>query len=162
KQPASSRLAGRRSPTAHLTVGRCYGSGPHAVGCETLAWRRRLRGRCVCRGCGGRSGWGGRFEYQDEYEGRGGGAGGGGAGRRARTSRSGGVDAGVAVVAPRGVPLRRCLELAERNHPNIFAARARLRGMRGQLDEARFTPFSQFTVTGGLGLAPTVRGTDLY
>jgi outer membrane protein TolC len=60
------------------------------------------------------------------------------------------------------VSLRRCLELAESNHPNIFAARARLKGMRGQLDEARFTPFSQFTVTGGLGLAPTVRGTDLY
>jgi outer membrane protein TolC len=68
----------------------------------------------------------------------------------------------VAVVATKGVPLRRCLELAERNHPNIFAARARLKGMRGQLDEARFAPFSQFTVTGGLGLAPTVRGTDLY
>jgi outer membrane protein TolC len=34
--------------------------------------------------------------------------------------------------------------------------------MRGQLDEARFTPFSQFAVIGGLGIAPTIRGNDLY
>jgi outer membrane protein TolC len=66
------------------------------------------------------------------------------------------------VAAGRGASLRRCIELAERNHPNVWAARARLRGMRAQLDEARSAPFSQFTVSGGLGLAPTVRGTDLY
>ena len=64
--------------------------------------------------------------------------------------------------APRGVSLKRCLELAERNHPNIGAARARLRVMRGQLDEAHLAPFSQFAVTGGFGLAPTVRGTNIY
>ena len=34
--------------------------------------------------------------------------------------------------------------------------------MRGQLDEAHFAPFSQFVVSGGLGLAPTIRGNDLY
>src|SRR5579859_599051 len=90
------------------------------------------------------------------------------AGVRTDAGTGTGTDAGTstgvvaAVAASRGVPLRRCIELAERNHPNIFAARARLKGMRAQLDEARFTPFSQFTVTGGLGLAPTVRGTDLY
>ena len=62
----------------------------------------------------------------------------------------------------RGVSLKRCLELAERNHPNIGAARARLRVMRGQLDEAHLAPFSQFAVTGGFGIAPTVRGTNIY
>ena len=62
----------------------------------------------------------------------------------------------------RGVPLRRCLELAERNHPNIWAARARLKTMRAQLDEAHFAPFSEFTATGGFGIAPTVRGNNIY
>jgi len=73
------------------------------------------------------------------------------------------VSAPVAIAAaPRGVTLRRCLELAERNHPNIWAARARLKFMRGQLDEARFAPFSEFVVSGGFGIAPTVRGNNLY
>jgi outer membrane protein TolC len=58
--------------------------------------------------------------------------------------------------------LRRCLELAERNHPNIWAARARLKSMRAQLDEAHFAPFSEFTATGGFGVAPTVRGNNIY
>src|SRR5262245_30939257 len=78
-------------------------------------------------------------------------------------SAGSGADAGATVaLAARGATLRRCLELAERNHPNVWAARARLKGMRAQLDEARSAPFSQFVVSGGLGLAPTVRGTDLY
>jgi len=83
----------------------------------------------------------------------------------ASTPAAGSSSAAAAVAppqVPRGVPLRRCLELAERNHPNIWAARARVRAMRAQLDEAHFAPFSQFTVSGGLGIAPTVRGNDLY
>jgi outer membrane protein TolC len=80
----------------------------------------------------------------------------------AAPASSAGPDAGVAVAAPKGATLRRCLELAEKNHPYVWAARARLKGMRAQLDEARSAPFSQFVVSGGLGLAPTVRGTDLY
>src|SRR5258708_37151086 len=63
---------------------------------------------------------------------------------------------------PHGSSLARCLELAEKNHPNIWAARARLHFMRSQLDEAHFAPFSQFTATGGLGIAPTVRGNNIY
>ncbi|HEY3593366.1 MAG TPA: TolC family protein, partial [Polyangiaceae bacterium] len=61
-----------------------------------------------------------------------------------------------------GATLARCLELAERNHPNVWAARARLDHMRGELKEAYYTPYSQFTVTGGVGLAPSVHGNDLY
>jgi outer membrane protein TolC len=34
--------------------------------------------------------------------------------------------------------------------------------MRAELEEARFAPYSQFTATGGLGVAPTIRGNDLY
>jgi outer membrane protein TolC len=64
--------------------------------------------------------------------------------------------------SPRTFGLVQCLSLAEQNHPNIWAAQARLRGMHAQLDEARSAPFTQFTLTGGLGVAPTVRGNDLY
>jgi outer membrane protein TolC len=64
--------------------------------------------------------------------------------------------------AERSTELERCLEMAERNHPNIWGARARLKGMEAQLDEARWTPFSMFTVTGGVGLAPTLRGNAMY
>jgi outer membrane protein TolC len=62
----------------------------------------------------------------------------------------------------RGLTLRQCLDLADRNHPNILAARARLEVMRAQLDEARTAPFSAFTLTAGAGPAPTFRGGQVY
>jgi len=62
----------------------------------------------------------------------------------------------------RAVNLRQCLELAERHFPKVSQARARLHAKRAQAREARYAPFSEFTATGGLVLAPTVRGTALY
>jgi len=61
-----------------------------------------------------------------------------------------------------GVNLRRCLELAERNHPNLQAERARLARTRAQLREAYVAPFSQFRAVGGVGIAPTVRGDGIF
>lgn len=58
--------------------------------------------------------------------------------------------------------LPRILDLADRNHPNIAMARAKLLQVRAQLDEARFAPFSQFRFTGGVALAPTVRGNNVF
>jgi outer membrane protein TolC len=58
--------------------------------------------------------------------------------------------------------LSHVLALADRNHPNILAARARVHQVRAQLDEARFAPFSQFKLTGGVALAPTVRGNNVF
>src|SRR5689334_2293606 len=58
--------------------------------------------------------------------------------------------------------LPRVLELADRNHPNIGMARAKLLQVRAQLDEAHFAPFSQFKMTGGVSLAPTVRGNNVF
>jgi len=58
--------------------------------------------------------------------------------------------------------LRKILLLADKNHPNILAARARLDGVRAQLDEARTAPFSQFRMSGGVGLAPTVLGNNVF
>lgn len=58
--------------------------------------------------------------------------------------------------------LERCLELAEQNYPKVAEARAKLAGKKAQLWEAHTAPFSNFNVTGGVGLAPTVRGTSVY
>src|SRR5262249_42012910 len=78
------------------------------------------------------------------------------------------VGVGVSIVfgsAPahaRSYDLPAVLELTDRNFPNVVMARARLLQARAQLDEARFAPFSQFKLTGGIGLAPTVRGTNVF
>jgi len=58
--------------------------------------------------------------------------------------------------------LRQILEIAERNHPNVLAARAKLVQVRAQLDEAHRAPFSQFRMSGGVGLAPTVLGNNVF
>jgi outer membrane protein TolC len=58
--------------------------------------------------------------------------------------------------------LPQILDAADKNHPNILAARARLLGVRAQLDEAYRTPFGQFKMTGGVGLAPTVLGNNIF
>lgn len=62
----------------------------------------------------------------------------------------------------RVLTLDELLTLAERNYPKVQEARARLLKKRGDLWEARTAPFSQFKVQGGLGVAPTVRGTSVY
>ena len=59
-------------------------------------------------------------------------------------------------------PLRRCLQLAEQNYPRVAEAKARLSQKQAQLFQAKTAPFSEFTATGGLGIAPTVRGTAVY
>ncbi len=58
--------------------------------------------------------------------------------------------------------LAQCLTLADRNHPNILEARAKLRRVQAQLTEARVAPFMQFQATGGVALAPTVRGNNTF
>lgn len=58
--------------------------------------------------------------------------------------------------------LERCLRMADRNYPKIREARAKLAQKDAQIAQARFAPFSEFTLTGGLALAPSVRGTPQY
>ena len=41
--------------------------------------------------------------------------------------------------------LAECLALAERNFPKLWAARARLAGVHAQLDEAKWTPWFQWS-----------------
>jgi len=61
-----------------------------------------------------------------------------------------------------GMSLPRILELADKNHPNVLMARARLKQVRAQLDEAHFAPFMQFKLTGGVALAPQLRGNNVF
>ncbi|HEX9621851.1 MAG TPA: TolC family protein [Polyangiaceae bacterium] len=68
----------------------------------------------------------------------------------------------VTARAARTLTLQRCLELAEWNYPKVRQALARLEKKRAQLDEAHTAPFSRFSATAGAGLAPTVRGTNVF
>src|SRR5262245_3504578 len=56
----------------------------------------------------------------------------------------------------------RCIELTLKNYPRIHEARARLEYRKQQEVQSWSAPYSEFNVTGGLGLAPQVRGTPLY
>ena len=58
--------------------------------------------------------------------------------------------------------LPRILELADGNHPNIAMARSKVAQARAQLDEAHWAPFSQFKLTGGVAIIPTLAGNNVY
>src|SRR5690349_15197767 len=45
--------------------------------------------------------------------------------------------------------LAECLDLADKNAPQLWAARARLAQVHAQLDEVKWTPFSQFSAQAG-------------
>src|SRR4051812_25196290 len=70
--------------------------------------------------------------------------------------------------APHVVPaapvydLPRILVLADKNHPNIAQSRAKVLQARAQLDEAHFAPFSQFKFSGGIAIAPTIKGNNVF
>jgi outer membrane protein TolC len=65
-------------------------------------------------------------------------------------------------VGAQGYTLERCIALTLQNYPRIHEARARLENRKGQRLQAWTQPYSEFNVTGGLGLAPEVRGTTIY
>src|SRR5580693_7257309 len=54
------------------------------------------------------------------------------------------------------------LALADRNFPNLWAARARLAFTHAQLEEARWTPWFQWTAQSTFGVIPPLLGTVLY
>jgi hypothetical protein len=67
-----------------------------------------------------------------------------------------------ATIRPHPYTLAECLALAERNFPNLWAARARLAQAHAQLDEARWTPWFQWTARSDFGVAPPLLGTAIY
>jgi outer membrane protein TolC len=58
--------------------------------------------------------------------------------------------------------LAECLALADRNFPNLWAARARLALTHAQLEEARWTPWFQWSAQSTFGVLPPLLGTVLY
>lgn len=68
----------------------------------------------------------------------------------------------VATVRLHAYGLAECLLLAERNAPQLWAARARLAVVHGQLDEAKWTPFSYWSMSSTFGYLPPIGGTAFY
>jgi outer membrane protein TolC len=68
----------------------------------------------------------------------------------------------AASAAPHAYTLAECLALTEHNHPNLWAARARLAYVHAQLDEAKWTPFWQWTANAGASVLPPITGTSVY
>ncbi len=58
--------------------------------------------------------------------------------------------------------LQECLSLADRNFPNLWAARARLAYVHAQLDEAKWTPWFQWSANSQFGVAPPIVGTVVF
>jgi outer membrane protein, multidrug efflux system len=65
-------------------------------------------------------------------------------------------------IKPHAYTLAECLALADRNHPNLWAARARVAAAHAQLSEAKWTPFSNFSSTMIIGAFPTIGGSPFY
>lgn len=66
------------------------------------------------------------------------------------------------IVAHRTYSLAEVLDLVDRNHPFLWAARARVAAAHGQLDEARWYPFWQWNAQASGGIVPFVGGSVLY
>jgi outer membrane protein TolC len=58
--------------------------------------------------------------------------------------------------------LEQILELAEQSYPTLAQSRAKVHEASAQLEEAHVAPFSQFKFSGGVALAPTLRGSALF
>jgi outer membrane protein, multidrug efflux system len=67
-----------------------------------------------------------------------------------------------ATIAAHRFTLPECLALADRNFPNLWAARARLAYAHAQLEEAKWAPWFQWTAQSSFGVAPQVSGTVVY
>ena len=68
----------------------------------------------------------------------------------------------IATIRAHAYSLSECLALADRNHPALWAARARLATTHAQLDEARYTPYSYWSANATTGVLPPVGGTPFY
>jgi outer membrane protein, multidrug efflux system len=67
-----------------------------------------------------------------------------------------------ATITPHRYTLTECLALADRNFPNLWAARARLAQAHGQLEEAKWLPWFQWQAQSAFGVAPPITGNVLY
>jgi outer membrane protein TolC len=68
----------------------------------------------------------------------------------------------VATVKGHAYTLAECLALADRNFPNLWAARARLAFAHAQLDEAKWAPWSQWNMSSSFFPLGQLKGTPTY
>jgi multidrug efflux system outer membrane protein len=68
----------------------------------------------------------------------------------------------VQTLGARTYTLAECLALTDRNFPNLWAARARLAFAHAQLDEAKWTPWSQWNLESKLLVVGQLGGTPVY
>jgi multidrug efflux system outer membrane protein len=85
----------------------------------------------------------------------------------ARAASASGDDPLAAPAAPSTIrlhqfSLQECLSLSDRNFPNLWAARARLAYVHAQLDEAKWTPWFQWSANSSFGVAPPLLGTVVF
>ncbi len=88
----------------------------------------------------------------------------------ARVARASDGDAGdplqapvaPSTIRPHQYTLQECVSLADRNFPNLWAARARLAYVHAQLDEAKWTPWSQWSASSSFGVMPPLSGSVLF
>src|SRR5580692_264797 len=82
----------------------------------------------------------------------------------AKDGAAAGTSASTPAATPKGhaYTLAECLSLADRNHPNLWAARARLAYVHAQLEEIKWIPFWQFTSNVGVAVLPPLYGTAQY
>jgi outer membrane protein TolC len=67
-----------------------------------------------------------------------------------------------ATIALHQYTLTECLALADRNFPNLWAARSRLAYTHAQLEEAKWTPWFQWSAQSSFGVAPSLQGSVFY
>ncbi len=67
-----------------------------------------------------------------------------------------------ATIRARAYTLSECLALADRNHPNLWAARARVEFAHAQLSEARWVPYFQWSANASIAVLPPIGGTAYY
>jgi multidrug efflux system outer membrane protein len=67
-----------------------------------------------------------------------------------------------ATISAHRYTLTECLALADRNFPNLWAARARLALAHAQLEEAKWIPWFQWSAQSTFGVAPSFSGSVLY
>jgi outer membrane protein TolC len=67
-----------------------------------------------------------------------------------------------ATIRPHPYTLAECLALADRNFPSLWAARARLALAHGQLEEAKWTPWFQWSAQSLFGVMPPLTGSVIY
>jgi outer membrane protein, multidrug efflux system len=65
-------------------------------------------------------------------------------------------------IRPHQYTLEESLALADRNFPNLWAARARLAYTHAQMEEARWTPWFQWYASSQFGVLPPLSGTVIF